>query len=88
MATTVQVKPQALKSIGNVPDWVNKQRVKDKKDAPRQARRSTPKPKAVNVFQTSPAVSKPPVIPQPITEEVKDPIENGVQGPPAGSKGN
>lgn len=87
MATTVQVKPQALKSIGNVPDW-GKQRAKDKKDAapaPKLARRTAPKPKTA-APQVAPVVAKPPVIPQPITEEVKDPVENGVQGPSAGAK--
>eukprot|EP00026_Physarum_polycephalum_P005665 Phypoly_transcript_05700.p1 GENE.Phypoly_transcript_05700~~Phypoly_transcript_05700.p1 ORF type:complete len:472 (+),score=142.77 Phypoly_transcript_05700:192-1607(+) len=90
MATTAQVKPQALKSIGNVPEWVNK-RGKDKKDVLNKPaiRRSTPKPKQAIAPQQAPSpafTAKPPVIPQPITEEVKDPIENGVQSPPAGSK--
>lgn len=89
MATTAQVKPQALKNIGNVPDWV---RVKDKKDkdAPRTIHRRPTKPRVSTAHVQAPAVTtptKPPVIPQPIIEEVKDPIENGVQSPPAGSKG-
>jgi hypothetical protein len=93
MATTVPVKREMLKNIGNVPDWVLKQRVKtEKKDTTpsKPIRRPAPKPKASTTIpshQTAPiTVTKPPVIPQPITEEVKDPIENGAQCPSAGSK--
>lgn len=94
MATTVPVKREMLKNIGNVPDWVLKQRKTEKKDAiatkPVRRSASTSKPKATTTpINTHPApitVTKPPVIPQPITEEVKDPIENGVQCT-SGSKG-
>lgn len=93
MATTM--KRETLKSIGNVPDWVLKQnRAKDgkketsiKKEVARP--RSTPKQhKVTSVVSTpSPVVAtKPPVIPQPIKEEVKDPQDNGIQTPVAGSK--
>lgn len=85
------IKRETLKNIGNVPDWVLKQRTtKDKKETTAKVvrPRATPKPK-VNVTSVAPVVVPvaTPVIPQPIIkEEVKDPQEKSVQAAPAGSK--
>jgi hypothetical protein len=86
MATTV--KRETLKSIGNVPDWVLKQRsTKDGKKEPakvvRPKKAATPKPKpATDVL----SVAKSLVVPQAIKEEVKHPQDKAVEAPTAGSQ--
>lgn len=88
MATTV--KRETLKNIGNVPEWVLKQQrtTKDKKQIIKPVHaRPTSKPKTVPVTPIAPVpVVTKPVDPQPIKEEVKDPIENSVKSPPAGAR--
>lgn len=86
------MKRETLKNIGNVPDWVLKQRTsKDKKEATAK-KVVRPRPtitKQAKTTSTPVVASVAPVIAisQPIKEEVKNPQENAVQNP-SGSKGN